>query len=137
MQTNAESISKKVMENAIREIEQRADKAFSSEKQTSSDYEKKITDLKVEQQQSNQEFREQVVYFRKGMFWFLIILMTLETIALYIIIIVASLPSKVLLIEDVTLQILVGATIAQISAMMIVIIRSVYSDSLNKLIMSD
>ena len=121
----------------VQTIVQRADEAYSAEKHSSSDYQRKITDLKVKQQQSNQEFRRQVVSFRKGMFWFLLILMTIETVALFVIIILASLPTKALLIEDVTLQILVGATIAQISVMMIVIIRSVYSDSLNKLIMSD
>ena len=44
--------------------------------------------------------------------------------------------SQTLEISATTLQILIGATIAQISAMLIVIIRSVYSDTLNQLIMS-
>ena len=63
-------------------------------------------------------------------------LMTLETITLFAIIILTSLPSIILLVADTTLQILVGATIAQISAMMIVIIRSVYSDTLNQIVVS-
>ncbi len=60
--------------------------------------------------------------------------MTVETLALFIIIAFASF--QTLEISATTLQILIGATIAQISAMLIVIIRSVYSDTLNQLIMS-
>jgi len=60
--------------------------------------------------------------------------MTIETLALFLIIGFASF--QTLEISATTLQILVGATIAQISAMLIVLIRSVYSDTLNQLIMS-
>ena len=124
-------------EEFAQEIQQRADEAYSSAKVKQPDYDKTITALTVERQKSEQDFRWQIVSFRRGLLWYLLILMTFETIALFVIIILASLPSRMLIIEDVTLQVLVGATIAQISAMLIVIIRSVYSNSLNKLIMSD
>ena len=136
MSDSADIPKEKLDESLILEIIKRADDELN--KQTPpSVREKKLSDFYIEQQLSNQEFRRQVVSYRKGTFWLLVILMTAETLALYSIIILASLPSKILLIGDTTLQILVGATIAQTSLMMIVIIKSVYSDSLNKLIMSD
>jgi len=99
------------------------------------DYNKPINEFFSRQKKtSDQRFRDQVVSFRKVLFYFLLVFMTVETLALFIIIAFASFQK--LEITPTTLQILVGATIAQISAMLIVIIRSVYSDTLNQLIMS-
>lgn len=107
-------------------------------KQPSSDFDKPLTDIDftTQKRKSDQAFRRQVVLFRTVLFYYLLVLMTIETLALSAIIVLASLPSKVLVIGDTTLQVLAGATIAQVSAMLIVIIKSVFSDSLNKIIMS-
>ncbi len=100
-----------------------------------SDYNMPINEFFSRQKKtSDQRFRDQVVSFRKVLFYFLLVFMTIETLALFLIIGFASF--QTLEITPTTLQILVGATIAQISAMLIVIIRSVYSDTLNQLIMS-
>lgn len=89
------------------------------------------------QKLTNHDFRRQINDFRKKLINFLLWLMGIETFALFVIIILASISIKgvhILEIKDLTLQILVGATIAQVSSMLIFIIHSVYSDSLNKII---
>ena len=93
-------------------------------------YSKEIT------QQASERLQSQLVFFRKRLLSFILILMACETVALFTIVILTSLPTKPLDIHDTTLQIFTSATIAQISAMLIIIVRSVFSDKLNPLIMS-
>lgn len=119
-----------------RDVIERAGSAY-KKKEKSSDYQKKLTEILVAKEKSLQNLRDQIVNYRKCLFNFLLILMAFETVAMFVLVIVASLPSKILVIHDTTLQVLVGATIAQVSAMIIVIIRSVYSEGLNKFIMSN
>lgn len=105
-----------------------------------------------ERHKSNQNLRKQILSSRKCLLIFLVSLMAIESIVLFLIVIFSSLPAgssvpdsntlpseilKKLSIDPRTLQILVGATLAQISVMVIVVIRSVYSDTLNKDLMSD
>jgi len=95
--------------------------------------------IRLKQLESDQQARKnllkQIIVQRERLFVFLIILMAVETFVLFTIVIFASIPSPSirLTVNDTTLQILVGATIAQISAMVIIIIRSVFPDSLNKI----
>lgn len=82
---------------------------------------------------AEQDFLTQILFFRKSLFYFLISLMSVETFLLFLLVFLKALPMLKFSINDTTLQILVGATIAQISAMVIVIIKSVFPDSLNKI----
>jgi hypothetical protein len=75
-------------------------------------------------------YRKQLLSSREILLDNIINFMYGETIALFLIIILVA--CKVLEINEVTLQVFVGGTILQISSMLIVIIKSVYSDSLNK-----
>jgi hypothetical protein len=136
------SLNPEELELVARTIEQSARATFETEKaKQPTELNKKLTEklneLFLYQKQTEQDFRWQIVLFRKRLLLYLLYSMTVETILLYTIIILASLPSKILMIERVTLQILVGATIAQISGMLIVVIKSVYADSLNTFIMSN
>ncbi len=115
-------------------LRKRAREALSAKAKEAADLDEEMRELDLQKSRSEQDLRRQIVDFRKLLLWYLIGFMTLETIALYTIVILTSL--KILTIEPATLQILVGATIAEISAMLIVIVRSVYSNSLNKIIMS-
>lgn len=113
------------------QIEKDAISAYSKKKKHSFNYDKKGDDSL-----SNwtfTKFRLQIIKFRGFLFYFLLALMLMETITLFTIIILASLEK--LKIAPLTLQILTGATIAQISAMIIVIIQSVFSDTLNQFVM--
>jgi hypothetical protein len=113
------------------QIEKEAISAYSKKKKHSYNYDKKGDDSL-----SNwtfTKFRLQIIKFRAFLFYFLLALMLMETITLFTIIILSSLDK--LEIEPLTLQILTGATIAQISAMIIVIIQSVFSDTLNQFVM--
>ncbi|MGB7511246.1 MAG: hypothetical protein WBP54_08175, partial [Pelodictyon phaeoclathratiforme] len=78
-------------------------------------------------------YRKQLLSSRELLLDNIINFMYGETIALFLIIILVA--CKVLEINEVTLQVFVGGTIIQISSMLIVIIKSVYSDSLNKRMM--
>jgi hypothetical protein len=122
---------------AIEQIEANAKTAYSAKEAVEPSYGKGISELEFKRKASDQKFRDQIVAFRLWLIVFILAMMALETIVLFVIIILASLPCPKLKIEPLTLQVLVGATIAQVSAMLIVIIRSVYSDSLNRLVMSD
>lgn len=84
----------------------------------------------------SEKLQNQLVFFRKCLLCFILILMACETVALFAIVILTALPTKPLTIPPTTLQIFTSATIAQISAMLIIIVRSVFSDKLNPLIMS-
>ncbi len=90
---------------------------------------------------AREELFNQTKELRKLIFEFLIILMSLETFLLYIIVIASSIPKLKELgffyINETTLQILVGATIAQISAMVIIIVKSVFPDSSKKILGED
>jgi hypothetical protein len=74
----------------------------------------------------------QIILFRHEIFSFSIKMMCYETIILFFIIIMSSI--KIIDIDRMTLQILVASTIAQVSAMIIIIIKSIFPDSLNKII---
>lgn len=76
----------------------------------------------------------QALRYREILFYFLLVLMTVETLFLFLIVCVTAKPYSILIIPDRTLQIIVGATIIQISAMMIVIIKSIYPKDLKQLI---
>jgi hypothetical protein len=125
--------------STLGDIADRAEEEFLNAKSRapSSGYTKSLFENMPVREIIGKAFGKQIVIFRICLFYFLVILMTLETATLFVIIILASLPSAVLKIGDTTLQILVGATIAQVSTMLIVIIRSVYADSLNTIIMSE
>lgn len=126
----------KVQDKDTDRLEREARKAYSSISKASKD-KTLAQNLGIEKLQAEQDLRRQIIRFRRILFYFLLMLMTVETLAVFVIIVLASLPSPILAIKELTLQVLVGATIAQISAMLIVIIRSVYPDSLNKLITPD
>lgn len=87
------------------------------------EYEKKIEDMV-----DKRVFNAQIWDHREQLLHFLKIMMIIETFLLFAIIVLASIPfpSLRLMINDTTLQILVGATIAQISAMIFVIVKSVF-----------
>ena len=81
----------------------------------------------------NSDLVKQALRYRGILFYFLLVLMTVETLFLFLIICVTAKPYPILIIPDMTLQIIVGATIIQISAMVIVIIKSVYPKDLKQL----
>lgn len=81
-----------------------------------------------------QDFLRQIYSFRNTLFRFLIILMLGETVILFGIIIFTSIPEFPFRVNPTTLQILVGATIIQISTMVVVIVKSVYPGNLNDII---
>lgn len=138
MESEDQKTLKKSTVDFAKEIEQRAKVAYTSvEGKKLQDFDLEMSKLMVERKKSEQDFRWQIVSFRQKLFRFLLFLMALETVSLFVLIILSSLPSKILVIADTTLQILVGVTLVQISAMIIVIIKSVYSDSLNQLIMAE
>ena len=83
--------------------------------------------------QLNNELVMQALRYRGILFYFLLVLMTVETLFLFLIVCVTAEPYPILIIPDRTLQIIVGATIIQISAMVIVIIKSVYPKDLKQL----
>jgi hypothetical protein len=93
--------------------------------------------LSLKKREAEHNLLQQTIRFRRILFYYLLLLMTVETFMLFIIIVAVSLPSHWLVMPQITLQVLVGATIAQISAMVIVIIKSVYPDSINKIILPD
>jgi hypothetical protein len=105
-------------------------------KQVSSEAQQAIQSIYIKELEAAQETREalfsQVVRFRERLFSFLILLMASETFMLFAIVIIDSI-GGIFHINDTTLQILVGATIAQISTMVIIIIKSAFPDSLNKI----
>lgn len=117
----------------LAEVKKRADDAYISKSKSFEN--KSLNDIFDEQiKVTEQHFKDQILRYREGFFIYLLVLMALETITLFSIVILSSVASKkILVINDTTLQILVGATIAQISTMLIVIIKSVYSDNLLEL----
>ena len=80
------------------------------------------------------KFEIQLLDLRKTLVDNIINLMYGETITLFLILILVGC-NFLEKINHLTLQIFVGGTIIQISTMLIVIIKSVYSDSLNKIMM--
>lgn len=128
-------------EKSIEIIKQRSSQAYEPRrKELDSLFDKKInqiyTTFYFQKKYSDQKFRNQIIDFRIQVFKFLLKMMAWETFAMLLIVVLDSLPFPVLDVDKLTLQVLVGATIAQISAMLIVIVKSVFSDTLNKLIMS-
>lgn len=86
-------------------------------------------------------YYDQLFELRKGIFEKLTILVIIETIALFLIVtLILVLPVfipelfcvKFPVLSDSTLQILVGATIAQISAMLFFIVQSLFSEEISK-----
>ena len=120
-----------------KQLERLATEKFRMRLEADPDLEKRLDDeFKKRRRLVEQKYRTQVVTFRIWIFTFLLVMMALETIAIFTIVIFNSLPSPLLDVDKLTLQVLVGATIAQVSAMFIVIIKSVFSDKLNEIIMS-
>ena len=120
------------MRDIMREIERRA-KAEAQER-LSRQMAKPIETVVDNDQDWVSNIQRQIMTSRRCLFWFILFLILLETVVLFVVMILAALPSKRLVIADSTLQIFTGATIAQASAMLFVIIRSVYSESLNQFI---
>lgn len=122
----------------LADIERRAKEALS---ETKNEFSKELS-LKDRFEEQNklteQNFKDQILLYRQGFFVYLLVMMALETIVLFTIVILASVATHDILdINDTTLQVLVGATIAQVSTMLIVIIKSVYSDNLLELYSGD
>ena len=136
MRPDGQDTSGEPGKDSTADIFQSAIKAFEEEEKKDPGVAKRFERLILQRESSDQKFRDQIVEFRKRVFRFLLWMMALETIVLFLIVILNSLPYPILNVDKLTLQILVGATIAQISTMLFVIIRSVFSNTLNKLIMS-
>jgi hypothetical protein len=86
---------------------------------------------------AQEEWKEYLIQIRKiraASFFIITLLMIFETIFLFIIIILSSINKIV--IDNVTLDIIVGATLSQVGIMMAVIIRSVFPASLKDIIMN-
>lgn len=131
-----EEESKKRLEENMNGALELVKKDFEIEKKAQEIKEK---NLELDGKKSDQKVREDLltqITDQRGMILnFLMKLMASETIILFTIVILASIPSPYKLkINDPTLQILVGATIAQISAMVVIVIRSVFPDSINKIL---
>jgi hypothetical protein len=77
---------------------------------------------------------DQAFLYRGILFYFLLVLMTVETLFLFFIVFETAGPKPKLEIPNTTLQIIVGATIVQISTMVIVIIQSVFPKDMKQLI---
>ena len=77
---------------------------------------------------------DQALRYRGILFYFLLVLMGVETLFLFVIVLITAKPYRLLEIPDTTLQIIVGATIIQISAMVIAIIKSVFPKDMKQLI---
>ena len=77
---------------------------------------------------------KQAYQYRRILFYFLLGLMAIETAFLFALVWMTSQCPPILEIEDSTLQIIVGATIIQISTMVVVIIHSVYPKDIKHLI---
>lgn len=81
-------------------------------------------------------FLTQINKFRKVSFLILIYLMVIETFTLFIILILSSLTNNSFLkVDNLTLNILVGATLTQVSVMMVLIIKSVFPVKLNDIML--
>jgi hypothetical protein len=126
------------MENTIERL---ATEAYQEKKKTEPEFAKLLARLekmgnipKDPSELTLQTFREQLVLFRIWGIGFVLWMMALETIAIFLIVVLDSLPIPMLNVDKLTLQILVGATITQVSTMFYAIIRSVFSDTLNRLI---
>jgi hypothetical protein len=84
----------------------------------------------------------QIICFRWCAFIFMILMMSGETIALFLIVFYSSTVdqssnSRILEINPTTLQVLTASTIIQISAMVIVMVRSVFPRKLDDLILEE
>ena len=133
MNTLSSQLTASPMQDILHEIERRAVNAAQQELPQET-LGKTITQIYEDERRWVSDIREQIMVSRRYLFWFILVLMGLETVVLFVVLILVALPSKPLTITDGTLQIVTGATIAQISAMLIVIVRSVYSESLNQFI---
>lgn len=113
-----------------------------------SDFEAGKQKAELERLAEEQNFRKQLVLSRDKVLHCILTLMVVETGILFVIVILASLQfpilfsgidpaitrGKILDISPTTLHILVGATVTQVSAMTLFIIRSLYSPDLNRII---
>jgi hypothetical protein len=116
-------------------IDQIINEAFTSLGRYDESFNKNILELIIgdeeEKIKSAQEIRTQVIIIRRQFFKYLIFMLTFETVILYLIIVLICL--KIFSLSDSTLKLLIGATITQISAMLAVIINSVYSQRIMEL----
>jgi hypothetical protein len=76
----------------------------------------------------------QALRYREYLFYYLLGLMTVETLFLFGIVFVTAPPHQLIEMHQTTLQVIVGATIIQISAMVIVIVKSVFPEDMKHLV---
>lgn len=124
---------KKIENEIIDSVDERTnEEAYKSFSEIEEDIKLKSLRLDVG---TREKFFNQYLRYRSILFYLLLILLIIESLAIFIIVILSSIRiypcnSKLLNIDPGTLKILVGVTLAQICLMIIWIIRSVFPPDL-------
>lgn len=80
------------------------------------------------------ELLSQTTRYRGILFGLLMSMMALETLVLFVVLVLASLDPPVLAFREKTLEVTIGATIAQIGVMVVVIVKSVFPPNLKDIL---